>query len=213
MGSRANPATPKLEERLLDNSKECPLSHNQYLPLDILQKEVNVHSVLTHIESVIRTPTTISNHDLAEKIIQQAKGVFATLIFVGRENAIEELLSEGLTDKHLPLSHRGSGADRNLLWCRDGSKIFETFREWRVTEVNNFLREQWRVQAPVFDIAGSHFTLGRDCALPLEPGRELIGTTGFSRVYKCALYPSHYRMISQVSVILSYHSLDLMSLY
>jgi hypothetical protein len=213
MESKANPATPKLDEILHDNSKECPLSHNQYLPLDILQKEVTVKSVLAYIESVIRTPTTISNHDLAVKIIQQAKGVFATLIFVGRENAIEELLSEGLIDKHLPLSRRGSGADRNLLCCRDGSKIFETFREWRVTEVNNFLREQCRVQEPVFDIAGSHFTLGRDCALPLEPGWELIGTTGFSRVYKCALYPGHYRMISQVSVTLSYHSLDLMSLY
>jgi hypothetical protein len=213
MESKASSDTGKLDDILFHNLKECPLSHNQYLPFDILQEKVTEKSVLAYIQSIIGIRTTLSNHELAVAIVQQAKGVFATLIFIGRENAIGTLLSKGLTDKHLPLSRRGSGADQNLLCCRDGSETFEISLEWTRPDVNHFLKEQWRVQAPVFDIAGRHFTLGRECALPLEPGCEPIGSTTFSRVYKCALYAGHYRMVSQVSVTLSYHSLDLMSLH
>jgi hypothetical protein len=189
----ANATSMDLYDKLNDNLVECPLTQNQLLPLGILQDVITV-------ENIVRTAPFSGNNDLAEEVERTAKKVFASLILVGHQNAIADLLSEGLTDEKLPLSRRGSGADRNLLSDCDGNQTFETFRNWERVDVDHFLEKQWVTQAPLFDTSGSHFILGRKSALPLKADFEKIGTTDFSNVFKCELYRSHYQQDSQVSV-------------
>jgi hypothetical protein len=192
-----------LYDELIDSLTKCPLSQNKFLPLNILQDIITVESVLANTDSIATAQTLFSNGGLAVEVVQRAKKVFASLIFVGRESAIGDLLSEGLTDEQLPLSRRGSGDDRNLLSGRDGNKTFETFREWNRADVDHFLEKQWRVQAPVFDTTGGHFSLHRECALPLMPQYEQIGSTGFSKVFGCELHSAHYQQGSQVRITLT----------
>lgn len=193
----------KLYDELDDSLAECPLSENKFLPLHILQDVITVERVLASTDSIVRTQTLSGNNGLAEEVVQRAKKVFASLVFVGRQSAIGDLLSEGLTDEQLPLFRRGSGADRNLLSDCVGNKTFETFRNWERADVDHFLEKQWRVQAPVFDTSGSHFVLDRKCALPLHADFEKIGTTDFSNVFQCEIYQAHYQQCSQVSVTLT----------
>jgi hypothetical protein len=194
-----------LYDELGDGLTECPLSLNKFLPLNVLQDLITVESVLANTDPVVTAQTLFSNGNLAVEVVQQAKKLFSTLIFVGCQNAIGDLLSEGLTDEQLPLSRLGSGADRNLLSGRIGNKIFQTFRNWTRADVDHFLEKQWRVQAPVFDTTGSHFSLHQDCALPLQPQCEPIGSTGFSNVFKCELHSAHYQQGSQVRIALTQH--------
>jgi hypothetical protein len=193
-----------LYDELDDSLAECPLSHNKFLPLNILNDVITVEKVRANTGantgSAVKTHTSSSNHSRAEDVVREAKRVFAILVLIGCENAIENLLLEGLTDEQLPLSRRGSGPDRNVLSGAVGNKKFETFRGWKQANVDHFLEKQWRVQAPVFDTTGSHFILHRECALPLKPQFEQIGRTTFSRVFKCILYPAHYQPASEVSV-------------
>jgi hypothetical protein len=189
----ANATSMDLYDELNDSLVECPLTQNKFLPLNILQDVITV-------ENIVRTPPFSGNNDLAEEVVRTAKKALASLILVGRQNAIVDLLSEGLTDEKLPLSRRGSGADRNLLSDCDGNQTFETFRNWERADVNHFLEKQWLIQAPIFDTSGSHFILDRNGALPLQEDFEKIGTTDFSSVFKCGVYQSHYQQDSQVSV-------------
>jgi len=162
-----------------------------------------VESVLANTDSdhtVVGTQTSLSDKDLAEEVVRRARKGFASLVFVGCQSAIRDLLSEGFTDEHLPLSRTQGGADRNLLSGCDGSKTFETFRTWKRADVDHFLEKQWRVQAPVFDTSGSHFILDRYCAFPLRPDFDKIGITDYSNVFKCEVYQAHYQRGSQVRV-------------
>jgi hypothetical protein len=188
----ATTASMDIYDGLKDNIVECPLTQNLFLPLNILDEVITV-------ENIVRTHLFSGNNDLAEEVVRTAKKVLASLVLAGRQNAIADLLSEGLTDEKLPLSRRGSGADRNLLSNCDGNQTFETFRNWERVHVDHFLEKQWLTQAPLFDTSGSHFILGRKTALPLKAGFEKIGTTEFSTVSKCELYQSHYQEDSQVS--------------
>jgi hypothetical protein len=176
----------------------CPLTHVDFLPLDILQDVITVDSIRADA-GWNSNPELLSNlEDTAEEVLLNAKKVYASLVFIQRQSAFEALLSEGLTDEDLPLS-RQSGTSTNVLCCQKGIKTFEAFRSLRSFEVDIYLEKQWHVLAPVFDTTGSHFNLSRKCALPLTPMREEIVKTSNSQVYKCALYPAHYPQGAKVS--------------
>lgn len=181
-----------LYNELRRSHTKCPLGHHKFLPLNILHDVITVDRVQENIGSVV------NNNDLPSRVVQEAKRVFAILVLIGREDAIGNLLSEGLTDKQLPLSR--SDSNRNMLCGSVGNKTFETFQGWKEPIVDHFLEKQWRVQAPVFDTTGRHFNLHQGCALPLQPEFKQIGSTAFSKVFKCALYPAHYQQTSNVSV-------------
>jgi hypothetical protein len=182
-----------LYDELADSLTICPLTENEFLPLSVVEKVITVEKILG----------LFRGEDLAGKNVHLATKAFAILILLGRKNVtseITELLSEDFTDEQLPLSRRSSGDDRNVLSNCTGDRVFKTFRKWERVDVDHFLAKQWLVQAPVFDTFGSHFILDRNCALPLHKDYTQIGTTEFSRVFKCGLYSSHRQQDSQVSV-------------
>jgi hypothetical protein len=199
-----NSFTQSLYDELDDNLAECPLTHNKFLPLNALNDLITVESVLVNIDSgntIVGTQYSLSDKGLAQEVVLRAKKGFASLVFVGHQRAIRDLLSEGFTDEYLPLSRTRSGVDRNLLSGCDGSKTFGTFRTWRSAHVDNFLEKQWRVQAPVFDTSSCHFNLNRHCALPLHRDFDHIEVSAYSDVFKCEVYRAHHQHRSQVRIM------------
>ncbi|PMD49660.1 kinase-like protein [Hyaloscypha bicolor E] len=102
---------------------------------------------------------------------------------------INDLLSEGLRDKHLPLSHQ-QGKEYNVLVSTDGQQ-FKSFATWNnEVRVQDFIDRQWLVQAPVLDTSGKHIVLHIKCALPFLHCSSIAGNEN-SVVYKATLAMGH----------------------
>jgi hypothetical protein len=165
-----------------------------FLPLDILDKKLTKEN----IQAEIPLKERVFQRGLTNKVIIQAKKVFAVLVFTGEPLAIGDLLKEGLTDEDLPLS-RKPGENDNILVSCNGKKTFRSFEAWRKdAQVTNFLEKQWYVLAPVLDTTCNYFILDQKCALPF-PKVEEVGGGHFSTVYKSALHPAHQQGF-QVSI-------------
>lgn len=178
-------ATTSLYRRLKPCLLECPLGGQQFLPPNILDETITKKSVKAELPWKSR----VFQSGLPGKVSQQAKKVFAILVLIGEPLAIKELLLEGLTDEHLPLSPKGGNNDNILVSVR--GKTFQSFVAWRNdARVADFLEKQWLVQAPVLDTTGKHVILDPKCALPFPQIKE-IGGGDFSIVYKSALHPAY----------------------
>ena len=182
-----NAATLGLYGKLYRELIKCPIGGQQFLPLHIL------HEVIT-------TETVQVNHPAqSEQIVRDARKIFGILVLIGHEGAIEDLLSDELSDRYLPLE-RGHGDNHSILESRQiQGKVFKAFQDWDKPQITAFLEKQWQVQAPVFRVIGSHFEISAECALPLQDPMERIGDSKGSTVYGCALHPSHCQWRSQVS--------------
>jgi hypothetical protein len=179
--------TQTLYDLLRPSLLDSPLGGNgqQFLPLNIIDNVITKETVQAEVpwrnRALIR--------GLSGKVVQQAKKVFAILVLMGEPLAITELLPEGLTDDHLPLSQQGGQNDNILVSVR--GKTFRSFESWRKkARVDEFLEKQWLVQAPVLDITGKHITLDPNCPFPFSTADE-VGGGRFSTVYKSALHPAH----------------------
>ncbi|PMD20206.1 hypothetical protein NA56DRAFT_705018 [Hyaloscypha hepaticicola] len=163
---------------------ESPLDGQGFLPLNILDELITKESV----KAQLSWKTLLFQSGLPNKIVQHAKKVFAILVLMDKALAITELLSEGLTDEHLPLGRKGDNS--NILVSIRG-KTFESFDGWgNDALVGNFLDKQWLVQAEVLDTTGKHFVLNPKCPLPF-PRVEEIGGGHLSTVYRAALHPAY----------------------
>jgi hypothetical protein len=90
----------------------------------------------------------ICQRNLTNKVVGQAKKVFAILVLADNPLAIKELLKEGLTDENLPLSRKGYDSS-NILVSVCGRKTFRSFDVPKnEAKVTNFLDKQWTVLAP-----------------------------------------------------------------
>jgi len=192
-------ATPvDLYKALRKKLTTCPLTHVDFLPLDILQEVITVDSIRAYAGRNSNPELLSDLADSAEEVLFNTKKVYASLVFIQRQSAFGALLSEGLIDEDLPLS-RHSDTSTDVLCCRNGIKTFETFQGWSSFETDIYLEKQYHLLAPVFDIPGRHFDLSPNFALPLTPMREEIVKISNSRVYKCAIYPAHYPHGAKVS--------------
>jgi hypothetical protein len=174
----------QLHSSLLDSA----LSLQKFLPLDVLDATITEESVRIYLPWNIR----LFQPDLLVKVTQDAKRVFAILVLLGETLAIKELLSEGITDDHLPLSRSVEATNSNILMSEDG-KCFRSFAAWENdTKVEDFLIKQWLVLAPVLDTRGRLFMLNKKCPLPFVEAEE-IGAGPFGIVYRGVLHPAHQK--------------------
>jgi len=182
------PTNPQpLYKRLQAKYLHCSLSLQKYLPLDIIDAEITVETVKAEMK---RKP--ISSQHL-KNVVQKAKKVFAILAIIGEIHAIEDLLSDGITDDHLPLSRKeGSGDEVVLVSAGSDGKEFPSFATWHDIRVGDFLDRQWIVQAPVLDDSGRQVYLNSQCALPFLKVDE-VGSTGSSTVYRSEVHPAHQK--------------------
>ncbi|KAJ8133055.1 hypothetical protein O1611_g566 [Lasiodiplodia mahajangana] len=191
-----------LYDQLEDSQIECPVTRKRYIPLDKLRNMITMESVIAYNDTSEVERTSSGGKGGAEHVIKYAIRAFATLVLVGRQDPIRDIVSNRLTDEYLPLGHTGSGDRRCLSSLQDKSKTFTLPRDWRGPEITAFREKQWLFQAPLFDTTGSHLILHRECALPLlESGGGPIETTPSSQVSLCQLHPAHYQDGQQMQAI------------
>ncbi|KAE9367916.1 kinase-like protein [Stipitochalara longipes BDJ] len=175
-----------LYSQLYHSLLQCPLGSQQFLPLNVLDK-ITKESVQAELPLTVR----IRRRSLPDKVVLGARKVFAILVLADNPLAITDLLKEGLTDEHLPLSRQG-GDSSNILVSVCKKKTFRSFDVPRnEAKVTTFLDKQWAVLAPVLDTTGKYFILDQKCALPF-PAVEEVGGGHSSTVYKSTLHPAHH---------------------
>ena len=182
-------ATQPLHKRLMEKYIRCSLNNQQFLPLDVIDKEITEENVKAEMK---RKKFNLLNSQVPKNVVQNAKKVFTILVIIGEPNAIKDLLSEEITDDHLPLSRRGGSIGDDVLVSSDG-KEFPAFAAWdNDIRVADFLEKQWIVQAPVLDSSGGEVSLDRQCALPFLTVEE-VGNGEFSTVYRSDIHPAHQK--------------------
>src|SRR5579871_1983024 len=176
-----------LYQQLKECLLECPLEgQKMFLPLSDLNEKITRDSVKGQLPCL----ETFCHRNLPNKILQQAKKVFAILVLMYEPHKIKGLLQDGLTDDQLPLQAKKIN-NNNVVESVHG-KIFKSFNTWRnEARVEDFLEKQWLVQAPVFDPTGKHFVLDLKCALPFKCIDQKAEKGALSIVYKGTLHPAH----------------------
>ena len=172
---------------------ECPntMGLQSFLPQSDLDKAITKESVKDALPFLVRA----LNGRLPEKVVKNAKKVFAILVIIAKPIAIKDLLAEGIADTYLPLSG-DEGEEANVLVSANGArfKSFSAFKHEATKLTKDFLEKQWLVQAPVMDTAGKHIILDQRCPLPFVE-MEPIGAGQHSTVYRTALHASHQQGI------------------
>ncbi|KAK1749722.1 kinase-like domain-containing protein [Echria macrotheca] len=180
--------------------RECQFTHRNWVLPELLENIVTAENVNASIN--FKSPS-VCNGEYASRVVENAPKTFAVLLWIGQPQVIEDLLLEGFTDAHLPLSR--AETDGHLLYGK-GGKTFWAFSniedndegDKRDRIIDSFLDRQWAVLTPVFDdaINADQDTLIHKihpkCALPLS-NKKHITKTGMSIVSSCELHPYHYQ--------------------
>ncbi|KAJ2995687.1 hypothetical protein NUW58_g1204 [Xylaria curta] len=187
----ANTFSMTLRKNLQQAKQVCNLTKREHIRPDIIRNIITAERVKKEL------PTTWGrwlfpcwDWELEDKV-QQASKVIAILVLIGRFDAIDDLLRDGLTDDHLPLVK-----DENCVRSQCGTRSFESFNTCRGHRdlADMFLETQWDVWAPSLDFKAGNLTpipLQSSSTLPFD--YEEVATTTYSEVYKGTLWPSHYR--------------------
>ncbi|KAI0437012.1 kinase-like protein [Xylaria telfairii] len=172
-----------------DNKKITQqLSTFSFLPLDVIDEIITKDIV----KAKSLRYTSIFRPDLSAQIVERTKKVFAILGLLEEEDIIKNLFDEGLVDEDLPLTRlQAQGrSNSNVLASRQGKEFKSFSKLGKERAVDNFLKEQWLVLAPIFTTDGKHFQVDGEAPLPFYD-IEKIPTHSISNVYKALLHPAH----------------------
>jgi len=190
----------ELEERVVECCIDGEHPDSGFLPLSDLNDKITIDSIRTELSSTLR------DDYLPERILRQAKKVFAILVLIEEPEAIKDLVEKDkIMDEDLPLSRMADSKrhkDYNTLLSADGNKVFSSFTSWPKREsVKQFLKRQWEVQAPVLESIGQHLTIESQCPFPFtEIIRRNAGYSGF--VYQSKLHPAHQQVFKACPLLL-----------
>ncbi|KAK4164676.1 kinase-like domain-containing protein [Cladorrhinum sp. PSN259] len=187
----------------LDNATvTSSINDERFLPLDQRDKIVTIDAITKTVQRPVGGPAKLLSFiwpspspQLPKQIHQEAKNIFTILVLIGHISEIEGLLNDGLTDKDLPLSRKDNNTD--ILISKATGREFASFNKWNPPRVKQFLRDQWVVQAPVFEQAGETVHLEQDCPLPFislsEDGtiEKLNGGASDVWVHPAQIHPAH----------------------
>lgn len=181
-----------LQRLLEDGFLSSTIDDKTFVPLDFFERIINKQNVKAALgitdgawaKARLRKPS-----DLPDRVVKQAKRIFAALVLMDKVAAIKGLLDEGFTDEHLPLSR---DPDHDTLLSRDRATTF-SFVGWRRSSVADFvLHKQWLFLAPVLDTKGQLIEVDQECALPFTDS-SVIGIGAAGVVYWAKLHKAHQR--------------------
>ncbi|WAO91723.1 Protein kinase domain-containing protein [Fusarium falciforme] len=184
-----------LYKQLKQLMRTCPLEGRlaKFIPADELDK-----ITLAHIQAGLPTRRRFFSSCISDKVAAEAKRIFCVLVLMEESAAMEQLINEGITDEDLPLCRNGDDSDDseyNVLASVSGNKRFPSSMSWgEGDKVDNFLKKQWVVQAPILDKPGLHFVLEPECALPLTECETELAQGGMGVVHKAKLHPAHQHL-------------------
>ncbi|KAK0732548.1 kinase-like domain-containing protein [Apiosordaria backusii] len=168
------------------------LGEMQFLPWNIVKKEVTVDRIHPYLSFGSQLYTWVSDDNLARQIHEQASKVFAILVLIDKPSAIQTLFTKHrLTDKDLPLQPTKNGEHDSLVSSAT-KKEFLSFDKWGgLAAVDSFLEKQYLVLAPVFNTPGQTLKLHRNHPLPfVECVWKASGSDGVM-VHHGRLHPSY----------------------
>jgi hypothetical protein len=155
----------RLYDRLYRAIQTCPLTENEFIPLDTLHNEITWPAVKELLPDTFRRRWLSCWDCILEHKIPGARKVIAILELIGQSDTIEILLLEELTDEDLPLSRKGVNLQSNC-----GEKAFKSFGTWKPGLVDAFLTKQWMVIEPPLKFDANHainIELDKYCVLQL----------------------------------------------
>ncbi|KAI1736807.1 kinase-like domain-containing protein [Xylaria scruposa] len=186
------------------------INGQDFVPLDQLNEIFTEEEVRSILHSVGLNGQSSSG--LLRYIMDHAKKMFATVVFMDQPLLIQDLAFANLTDAHLPV-----GQD---LWGEDGESgdsyevgairsyhsmsdklnresNLAVFRSWPPRTRYEFCDRQWLFLAPVFSENNYKTYVHRKCPLPFLPPPEdphEIKSSHHSKVYKVSVHPAHLKL-------------------
>jgi len=153
-------------------------------------------SVVTKILSKCLALDGAEVSEVARNTCESARQLFATLAYMKKVGEIYPLLSEGVTDKDLPLRRRPNDQDLFTLQREKGGSI-GTLDKWNPPDLEKFDRIQRWMTAPVFKDQ-KHYDLDDNTILPFIPFKsnpeiQEPKQGGYSEVYPVCVHPSHHQ--------------------
>jgi hypothetical protein len=207
------PAT--LEQKLLDAEIEWPPGSVRYfIPVDTIDSLITPEEMAKELRNIYPDMKEPAISSYATTICKTAKKLVAVLLCIGKGKFICAFLNEGLSDADLPFvrsrpfspfdlciaSHAGpSGC---LKQDHKGCAI-KAMSSWNARDIQEMCREQWLVQAPVFEnIPGQnipHKDLDDNIILPyIEDHEGLQDFTsargGYSHVWGVRMHSAHQKV-------------------
>ncbi|KAK4464970.1 serine threonine kinase [Cladorrhinum samala] len=159
-----------------------------FIPLKVLDDTITVPSITDSLGLQQWFRAKYWSDQLPRRIHQEAQRLFAILVLIEKDAAIQELLSNGLTDKELPLARKGN---TDVLVSVVTQKEFACFESWSPARVDAFVEKQWLVQAPVIERVGQNLVVDANCPLPfIEKGEKIGGGNGVW-VHQAHIHPAH----------------------
>lgn len=171
------------------NLVDSPIQQQaSFLPLTCLDDNITKPT----ISKQLSFSTKLFHPNVADKILRNGRKIFAILTLIGEQRTIRQMIQEGLTDEHLPLSNSDSeDKSNNILVSKNDDKQFKCFASLDRVRVRDFLMWQWALQAPVFEGFGQHIDIDAKCPLPLISCTEVNDAPG--QVYKATIHSDHLK--------------------
>ncbi|KAG9237326.1 kinase domain-containing protein [Amylocarpus encephaloides] len=161
-------------------------SDRQYIPVDVVDEKITKDSIKAELGRKSKIPNWWWSCLAARVEKNNVKRVFSVLVYVQKPSFVEKLLESGFTDEDLPLvKHR-----EEMRSVHDPTRTFSIPKEWEDQTVDDFIKKQWMVLAPIFDTSGKHMVLDPLCPLPFSTMEEVVCSPR-NLVYKAKVYPSH----------------------
>ncbi|KAI0151779.1 hypothetical protein GGR57DRAFT_172790 [Xylariaceae sp. FL1272] len=200
------PDIHRIEESL---RSQYQLSHwgsneDYFVPIDQLYRILCPQQVLLYLRYIFPDELEYSIIAMTDKICNRNDGgmrrILATLILIGKQKAIAELIRSELIDEDLPLRwHRINDSGPLVLSRRrqrydedDGQHLI--LLDWPASSVEAFHRTQYVFTVPYFDMSADRLTFYRmdsDVVLPFtyHARRRMHG--GYGTVSQVSMHPAH----------------------
>ena len=190
-----------LREQLEDGCREIlEPSGLLFIPHDTLENLITKNVVAINIRAEYPELDEATVEDITNYTFSKGRKVFATLAYMERVKDIRSLLSEGITDDHLPLRRRKDKASEWILEARSeegrsGTQV-RTLDEWTLKDRRRFSESQRLMTSPIFE-NGGHYTLDDDAVLPFdnprfEQKKKNFRGGGYSEILIRRPYESHH---------------------
>lgn len=205
-----------LASELQDAQIEWPAKTNSYfIPIDKIKVLENNEKVGEEIRGLFQKMSSDRVDRYVEVICRGATRIFAVILSgpQGIQETIFRFIDEGITDEDLPFVRvfKKPGSPHYTLAGTEHEKCLKeehpdcgikAVQSWGRMEVQNLCRDQWLVQAPVFQKVGReipHYVFNDAVVLPFPEDEEnvegAIKIGGYSEVWAVRIHPAHQTVL------------------
>jgi hypothetical protein len=222
-----------LRDRLDERQIEWPPGQNKYfIPVDALDSLITYENVKNELRRLDLSKGEQDLSSYTDFICSKAKKIFTVLLYVDKVESLFKLIHDDICDDDLPFTrcykYSTTGflaSNSRFTLCKRSRKCHQRanhqdcgIREitsWPQRDISAFCRDQWLVQAPVFqkleDASIPHYDLNDNVILPFIEDYELqkdqTVSSGYSHVWGVRIHPAHqnlyYLSSAPVSIYLS----------